>query len=62
MQIHVYGDTAVVLMLYTQKATVRGQDRSGQLVITDIWVNGSKGWRIVERHSSRPEVPALTRP
>jgi ketosteroid isomerase-like protein len=62
VQVHVYRDTSVVLMLYTQIATVRGQDRSGQLLITDIWVNGSKGWRIAERHSSRPEVPALTRP
>src|SRR6476659_6116437 len=29
IQVHVYGDTAVVLMMYTQKAAVRGSDRSG---------------------------------
>jgi|SRR5579871_1046016 len=62
MQVHIYGSTAIVLMLYTQKATVRGQDRSGQLVITDIWVKQSEGWRITERHSSRPEPPLAMRP
>jgi ketosteroid isomerase-like protein len=36
LRVHVYGETAVVLMLPTQKATVRGQDRSGQFVITDV--------------------------
>jgi ketosteroid isomerase-like protein len=36
LRVHVYGETAVVLMLLTQKAIVRGQDRSGQFVITDV--------------------------
>ena len=62
IQVHAYGTTAIVLMVFTQTATVRGQDRSGQFVITDIWYKQADGWRIVERHSSRPEPQALMRP
>ena len=61
-QVHVYGDTAVVLMLASQEATVGGQDRSAQFVITDIWVKGPQGWRVAERHSSRPEPARAPRP
>lgn len=61
-RVHVYGDTAVVLMLCTQKATVRGQDRSGQFAITDIWIKGPAGWRVAERHSARPEPKPVARP
>src|SRR6266536_3404052 len=56
IKIHIHGDTAVVVMLFTQKATMRGQDRSAQFVITDIWVKQKGGWRVAERHSSRPEL------
>jgi ketosteroid isomerase-like protein len=59
---HVYGNTAVVSMLFTQKATVRGQDRSGQFMITDIWVQQDIGWRVAERHSSRPESATVPNP
>ena len=62
IHVHVYGDTAIVLMLYTQQATIRGQDRSGHFVLTDVWIKKSHGWRVVERHSSRPEPQALRRP
>ena len=64
IKVHVYGDTAVALMLFTQKATVgRAQvDRSAQFLITDIWVKQKVGWRVAERHSSRPEQPPPPRP
>ena len=62
IHVHIYGNTAVVLMLFSQKATVRGQDRSGQFVLTDIWVKQSNGWRVTERHSSRPEPQMVARP
>jgi uncharacterized protein (TIGR03067 family) len=55
IQVHVYEKTAIVLMLFSQQATVNGQDRSAQFVITDVWVNEPTGWRVAERHSSRPE-------
>jgi ketosteroid isomerase-like protein len=64
MNVSVYGDTAVVLMLYTQQATVgrTPTDRSAQFLITDIWVKRKGGWRVVERHSSRPEQPPAPGP
>ncbi|MEO5603321.1 MAG: nuclear transport factor 2 family protein [Cyclobacteriaceae bacterium] len=62
IKVNVYGNTAVAMLLYSQKAIVRGQDRSAQFVLTDIWVKGDKGWMIAERHSSRPEMPTGRRP
>ncbi len=62
IKVNVYGNTAVAILLYSQKAIVHGQDRSAQFVLTDIWVKENKRWMIVERHSSRPEMPAVTRP
>jgi ketosteroid isomerase-like protein len=62
IKVHIYGTVAIVLMLFTQTATVRGQDRSGQFMITDIWNKQEVGWRVVERHSSRPEPQAIARP
>jgi ketosteroid isomerase-like protein len=59
IKVNVYGNTAVALMLLTQHATVGRvpRDRSAQFYITDIWVRQQTGWRIMERHSSRPEPP-----
>jgi ketosteroid isomerase-like protein len=57
IKVNVYGNTAIAMLLFTQKATVRGQDRSGQFVLTDIWYKGNKGWLIAERHSSHPGPP-----
>lgn len=64
IKVNLYGDTAVVLMLFTQKATVgrAAVDRSAQFLITDIWVKQKGGWRVAERHSSRPEQPPPPRP
>jgi hypothetical protein len=58
--VHVYGTTAVVVMLYTQKATVGPQqaDRSGQFFITDVWVKQNDTWRVAERHSVIAEPPS----
>lgn len=58
IKVNVYGKFAVALMMYTQKAAVgkEGQDRSAQFVLTDIWIKSGKGWRVAERHSSRPEA------
>jgi len=56
IKVNVYGNTAVALMLFTQKATSFGNDRSAQFLLTDIWVKEDNGWVIAERHSSRPEV------
>lgn len=51
--IDVVGDTAVVLTLATQRATVLGQERSGRFVLTDTWLRGDAGsWRVWRRHST----------
>jgi ketosteroid isomerase-like protein len=59
MKVSVYGETAVATMLITQKAVVgrERRDRSAQFFITDVWVRHADGWRVAERHSSRPEQP-----
>jgi ketosteroid isomerase-like protein len=46
-------DTAMVLTLGTQQATVLGADRSGRFVISDCWRLGDDGrWRVWRRHST----------
>ncbi len=62
IKVNVYGNTAVAILMFTQKAIVRGQDRSGQFVLTDIWNKGNKGWLIAERHSARPGPPVNMQP
>jgi ketosteroid isomerase-like protein len=62
IRVRVYGDTAIAVLLYTQQVMVRGQDRSGQFMLTDIWVRRDGRWQVAERHSSRPEPAAGMRP
>lgn len=51
--IHVYGngETAVMRSRYTMRATVAGQDRSGPLLMTDVWVKRDGRWQVVARHT-----------
>jgi len=58
----VYGDVGVVTLIWTQRAFVSGGERSGTFFITDIWLKTPDGWRITERHSSRPEPATAARP
>lgn len=58
----VYGDVGIVTLLWTQRAFVKGGERSGTFFITDIWRNTVNGWRVAERHSSRPEPANAARP
>ena len=50
--VDVDGDLAAVLHRATQQATVLGQDRGGELVITDVWRRTDAGWRVWRRHST----------
>lgn len=52
VRIHVYGETAVMRSRYRQRATVAGADRSGSMMITDVWVNRDGRWQVVARHTS----------
>jgi ketosteroid isomerase-like protein len=58
-RVSLYGNIAVVVMLWSQTATAPGdRDMSGNFLLTDIWQNTSDGWRVIERHSSRQEKAA----
>lgn len=46
------GDAAVVTSWYRQKASVGGADRSGQFLLTDVWVRRDGKWQVIARHSS----------
>ena len=50
--VQVYGDTAVMRSHYHQTATVFGKDRSGPMLVTDVWVKRDGRWQVVARHSS----------
>jgi ketosteroid isomerase-like protein len=50
--VDVDGDTAAVLQRLQMKATVLGEDRSGTIVVSDIWRRRADGWRVWRRHST----------
>jgi ketosteroid isomerase-like protein len=59
---HVEGDTAAILTSATQHATVKGGDRSGRFVISDVWLRSTGGqWRIWRRHSTPATAGAIPR-
>jgi ketosteroid isomerase-like protein len=60
--VNVYDCVAVAVMLWRQAATLHGQERSAEFMLTDIWVVQGDEWRLSERHSSRPEHPGAARP
>jgi len=51
-RIDVDGDLAAVLQRVRMRATVLGEDRSGTLVISDVWRRGPGGWQVWKRHST----------
>ncbi len=53
-RVRVYGDTAVVTIVATERARVAAEDRTIQYFITDIWRRENGAWKLAERHSSRP--------
>jgi ketosteroid isomerase-like protein len=46
-----YGDVAVVLSRYEQEASVAGARRSGEFLLTDVWVRRDGRWQVVARSS-----------
>ena len=44
-----------VSLLFEQRATMGGVDRSGTFFLTDIWRRGGARWEVVVRYSARPE-------
>ncbi len=52
IRIYVYGEAAVMRSRYEQRATVFGKDRSGEMLVTDVWVKRDGRWQVVARHTS----------
>ena len=57
-----YDTVLVASLIWTQRASLRGQDRSGSFMISDVWRLNGAAWQIVDRHSSRPEAGGGVRP
>ena len=49
--VHDYEDAAVVLADLKLEATVRGESRSGDFAVTDVWVRRDGRWQVVARSS-----------
>jgi len=51
-----YGDVAVVVCEYRQTGAVRGEVRSGDYLITDVWLKRDGRWQVVARSSIKADV------
>jgi ketosteroid isomerase-like protein len=56
MEVREYGNTSIVQSFYFQKANFNGQDRSGDFLITDVWVKHTDAWKVAHRHTSYRKV------
>lgn len=50
--VEVSGDIGLILHRAHQEATVRGADRSGTFILTDVWRRIDGTWRVWRRHST----------
>ena len=50
--VDVDGDVGALLQRVRMRATVMGEDRSGVLVLTDLWRRVDGEWRVWRRHST----------
>lgn len=56
VSVRVYGDTAVVFGLITEKSRFRDKDTSGKRRFTDMFVKRDGRWQAVASHESRVPV------
>jgi ketosteroid isomerase-like protein len=52
IDVRVYGEAALANIWYHQQATVRGNDWSGNFLMSDLWVRRAGSWQVVARHAS----------
>jgi len=52
-----YGDVAILKARIKDNYRMNGEDRSGDYLITDVWVKHDGRWQVVTRHSSIPMKP-----
>jgi ketosteroid isomerase-like protein len=62
LKIRVYGNTAVVTYISTQKGTSQGQEISDQRRFTQVLVKKQRHWQFVSMHQSSVEPPRTTQP
>ena len=55
LQVRIFGDTAVVHGLETEKSSYEGKDTSGQYRFTDVFVKRNGTWKAVTTHASKVE-------
>jgi hypothetical protein len=48
----VYGNTAVLVSRYRQRARLDKRDLSHEMRVTDVWVRRHARWQIVRRHAT----------
>ena len=53
LKVRVYGDTAVVHGLETEKSSYKGKDTSGQYRFTDVFVKRNGRWQAIATHVTR---------
>lgn len=53
VKVSVFGETAVVFGLETEKSTYKGMDSSGQYRFTDVFVKRNSVWQAVATHISK---------
>jgi hypothetical protein len=44
--VRIYGQTAIVNSWYHQEAKANGNDRNGNFLITDSWINKNGEWQV----------------
>ncbi len=52
LKVRLYGDTAIVFGLETEKSKIHGKDMSGQYRFTDVFVKREGRWQAVASHAS----------
>jgi ketosteroid isomerase-like protein len=57
VSVRTYGDVAVMQSRWHQRARLRGDDWSGEGLLTDVWVRRDGRWQVVARHSSLVSNP-----
>jgi ketosteroid isomerase-like protein len=58
VSVRTYGDVAVMQSRWRQRARLRGDDWSGEGLLTDVWVRRDGRWQVVARHSSLVSTPS----
>jgi ketosteroid isomerase-like protein len=48
----IFGNTAIVVSRYRQKARLGDRDATGELRITDVWIRRDGRWQILRRHAT----------